>query len=515
MRRHNRNLNSKSTVFQRRAFVFGVFAVIVPAAFTLAISSRCRAETAVTIQSTAPSLPASSASPSIATERLYDIDANQTDIAMLLRTLSARSHTNLVLLGNVSGFVTVRFSQEPLERAMSLVAEAGGFTVYQDGDAFVVGSSKDVTAAYPTRSPDYPTDQQVYLCKYVDAYTLATTISTTFDKSLLHVTVGADEVDPSLNSSSSSSASPSAPSTSTSSSTSTNSTSSTSSPTSSPSSSPSAPSIGSSGGGSTTVNPGLVTRVVVIYGAADLVKEAMDLAAKLDRRRKQVKIDVSILDVDTDGLKNLGLQWAFSGYDMREKTPAEEGVTAYNGINIGEFTHDPVSFDATITALENTDQAKLLADPSLSLLDGEQGYILIGQRVLFPELTGYSETNAPIYSVDTENVGILLQVAVQIDDDGEITMNVYPQVSTVTGYLNVDGASYPQISTREQQTTIRVPDGHKIIIGGLINDQVTASEQSVPLLSSIPFFGELFKYRSTTRAHSDVIVTITPTITDD
>src|SRR5262249_49103178 len=96
--------------------------------------------------------------------------------------------------------------------------------------------------------------------------------------------------------------------------------------------------------------------------------------------------------------------------------------------------------------------------------------------------------------------------------DGDVILSIYPQVSTITGYLNINGASLPQISTREQQTTVRVRDGETIVIGGLIRDDELKSIQRVPILSRIPLFGELFTYRSKTRTRTELIITITPEV---
>ena len=112
-------------------------------------------------------------------------------------------------------------------------------------------------------------------------------------------------------------------------------------------------------------------------------------------------------------------------------------------------------------------------------------------------------------------MGIYLQVAAQTVSETEILLTLYPQVSVVTGYLQVNGASYPQISTREQQTTIRVKDGQKIVVGGLIRDEDINNIQKVPILSKIPLFGELFTYRNKTHHKSEVIVIITPEILKD
>ena len=105
-----------------------------------------------------------------------------------------------------------------------------------------------------------------------------------------------------------------------------------------------------------------------------------------------------------------------------------------------------------------------------------------------------------------------MQVAANVSSDGTMTLSLYPQVSTVTGYLNLNGASYPQIATREAQTTVRIRSGETLVMGGLIRDEDVHSLEEIPLLSKIPIFGELFRHRNVTKTRSQVIITITPTI---
>ena len=165
------------------------------------------------------------------------------------------------------------------------------------------------------------------------------------------------------------------------------------------------------------------------------------MARKLDVRRAQVKISVTIADVSLTALRELGVKWSWSDFAVQELTTHD--------INFGKFTHQPVNITAALSALEQKDQAKVLASPSISLLDGERGYVLIGDRLLFPKLIGYTQASTPIFDKEEVRVGIYLQVAAQIGANGEMTLTVYPQVSTVTGYLTVPNmGSYPQIGTR-------------------------------------------------------------------
>ncbi len=404
--------------------------------------------------------------------RLYNINAYQSDLVGVLNSLAQDSHVSIVMVGAVSSKVTMRLRQVPLEKAVDLLTKSAGLGYHRDGDVLMIGSAKDLAAAYP--SSDAAVTQTVYRCLHVTATDVVTALQNTFDKDKLRVSLGAAPSSPHLDDATASS--------------------------------------GTGTQGTTMKNTDAATggagsHLIVLSGEEGTVAQALDLARKLDVRRAQVKISVQITDINRSSLKNLGLQWSFGSLGIHESQP--------NGIGFGSFTRDPLSVSATITALENSGNAKLLAAPNMSILDGERGFILIGDRIQFPKLTGYTQAQTPIYDVTEERVGIYLQVAVQMEDNGELTLTIYPQISTVSGYLNVNGASYPQISTREQQTTIRVKDGQQIVVGGLIRDEEINNVQRVPLLSQIPLFKELFTYRNTTHQQSEVVIVITPQILKD
>ena len=248
---------------------------------------------------------------------------------------------------------------------------------------------------------------------------------------------------------------------------------------------------------------------MVLWGEEPLVTQALALARRLDVHRAQVKISVTIADVSLDALRNLGVTWNWSDFTVQEAGYAATSTSASSPIS-------PSTSPPTLSALEQKDQAKVLASPSMTVLDGERGYVLIGDRLLFPKLIGYTQASTPIFDKEEVRVGIYLQVAAQIGANGEMTLTIYPQVSTVTGYLTVPNmGSYPQISTREQKTTVRVKDGEKIVVGGLIRDEDINNVQRVPFLSRIPLFGELFTHRQHTHNKSEVIITITPEIIKD
>lgn len=410
-------------------------------------------------------------------DHLYDIDAYQSDLAGLLKSLARDAGVSVVLTGAIKTPVTVNLRQVPFEKAVDLLTKSAGLTYQQDGATFVVGTAKEIETAYPKAAP--PAEpvmrEEIYRCRYVSAAKLLTTLEKMFDKDALRVALGAGASSPLLENTSAS-----------------------------------AKATGTQADllkSAPSEEPDLTRRDLILYGQEKVVARALALAQKLDTRRAQVRIGVRISDINLDSLKELGLQWSWSNVGLREKAPS--------GISFGSFTRDPLFVEAALSALERNDAAKLLASPTISLLDGERSFILIGERKLYPRLVGYTQAQTPIFEQAEVLVGIYLQVAVQVGDNGEITLSLYPQVSVINGFLNINGGSYPQISTREQQTTVRVKDREPVVIGGLISDEEIKNVQRVPGLSRIPLFGELFTYRKTTRRRSEVVITITPEILKD
>jgi len=247
-----------------------------------------------------------------------------------------------------------------------------------------------------------------------------------------------------------------------------------------------------------------VSRQLLIFGPRSEVEEALAMVRSMDVSPAQVNIAVSITDVSNDTLRDLGVEWEFGTVDTQ--------FIPGKGISFKSITRAPFDVTATLKLLETQGKAKVLATPHLCILDGQRGYVLVGQRLTFPVVVGTNPNGGFIFSTDQERVGIYLQVAAWITNNGKIRMNLYPQVSTITGFISVGSAQYPQVSTREAQATLDIESGKTIVMAGMLDDEDTQSIRSVPILSQIPFFGELFKSRHHSHTRNQVIVTITPTL---
>ena len=106
------------------------------------------------------------------------------------------------------------------------------------------------------------------------------------------------------------------------------------------------------------------------------------------------------------------------------------------------------------------------------------------------------------------NVGVTLQIAPRVSDDGFVTSQIYGVVSSVTGYSQ----GYPTISQREAETSASVRDGETFVIGGLTQENVITRKSRVPIVGDIPLLGALFRQERSTSSKTELYIVITPKI---
>jgi general secretion pathway protein D len=119
-----------------------------------------------------------------------------------------------------------------------------------------------------------------------------------------------------------------------------------------------------------------------------------------------------------------------------------------------------------------------------------------------------SGVNAVQQQVEYVNVGVTLQIAPRVSDDGSVTAHVFAVVSSVTGFSQ----GYPTISQREASTSATVRDGEPFVIGGLSEESRILNRSKLPLLGDIPLLGSIFTVEHTNRTKRDLYIVVTPHI---
>ncbi|MES2461948.1 MAG: secretin N-terminal domain-containing protein [Armatimonadota bacterium] len=277
-----------------------------------------------------------------------------------------------------------------------------------------------------------------------------------------------------------------------------------------------APGAAATGGpANTSVTVTNRTLSLLLTGAPEELARAQDILGKIDVRSPQLIFEAKVVDINQEDLLSLGIQYP------ETKTGVNVGV-GENGAaarpllgSFGALYRTTVGFNANLFAAVNNNKGKVLSNPNLTALDGQTATAFIGDQIKY--VTQIQQTpQGQTVTTETATVGITLKVTGRYSPDGTITLYVHPEVSAISGFLSISqGISLPQVSTRYVDTTVRVKDGETIAIGGLIRNNEVKNLQRIPLLSDIPFFGELFKFRNNTKQQSEIVVFITSRLAPD
>jgi hypothetical protein len=403
-------------------------------------------------------------------ERLYSLDVTQQDIRGVLKEFARRTGKPVSLLDMPSQLVTFTFKDLPFEQALAQIVAADALEFRFVNGGYVVGLPVDLRLRFP-QDGEKELDA-TYRCRRVGASSLADSIGRIMPD--LKITTGPTFLSPGLDGSSSRS------------------------------------STGDGIRALAATETALKTHDVVFSGPAASVRRALTLAQKFDRPRKQVRIAIKIVTMETNASQSLGINWMDQiAFNTTEQVPAGQTGNLVNGIRLGKFSHTPLVVNTTLSALEDKGKAKVLSNPTLTLLDGERSFILSGGRYLYPKYTGKDQNGQSIYDVAEAKIGVYLQVGVQIGLDNDMILSLYPQVTSLGSTRQINGAEYPTINTSEEQTTVRALSGEVLVLGGMLQDNVQDNATGLPLL------GRLFGNFTKASSKSELMLVLTPELVDE
>ncbi len=288
------------------------------------------------------------------------------------------------------------------------------------------------------------------------------------------------------------------------------------------------------------------TNSLIISAPEPLYRNIRAIVDKLDVRPAQVLIESLVVELSGDRASEFGIQWQsltglnststsviggtnFGGPSQNIISAASNLTNLGNGLNIGvikgSITIPGVGSVTNIgllaRALETTANATILSRPNIQTLDNEEGKFLVGQNV--PFVSGsYAATGAvttttgttvtPFQTYERQDVGLQLRVKPQISEGGSVRLAIYIEDSSVSpGTSGTDLV----LNKRSFETSVIVEDGNFVVISGMIQDQVNENQYKVPLLSSIPLLGALFRYDTREHIKTQTMVFLRPTVIRD
>jgi type IV pilus assembly protein PilQ len=258
--------------------------------------------------------------------------------------------------------------------------------------------------------------------------------------------------------------------------------------------------------------------LLVAGTSEDIVKTRLFLNS-IDVPTPQVVINAIVVEYSRDEDLDFGVQFGndksgtngSNNYSFPNLEYNRKGDMAKKFIDALPFFQDnfisklPTDFYLTIKALEAKGKAKVLAQPSITVLNGNRATIDVGQTQYYKIVAGTSEN--PTYNFQPISFGIQLNIIPWISASGQITAEIQPQISNSMG-TNEDG--YPNIFRRAISTTVRLDDSETLILGGLLRNEEQVSHKQVPILGDVPILGYLFKTTRKKTIETNLVIYITP-----
>ncbi|MGM0418301.1 MAG: type II secretion system secretin GspD [Thermodesulfobacteriota bacterium] len=276
------------------------------------------------------------------------------------------------------------------------------------------------------------------------------------------------------------------------------------------------------------------TNSLIIKAGKNDYKVVQGLIEKLDINRPMVYLECLIVEMNTDNDFGLGAEWAV-GYedDIKGSQGAYGGGFSGNTStpygNIGQITQEgtfPSGFSvglmaetldiggvafpnlgAVINAYQNNKNVNILSTPQIMTLDNETAKITVGKNI--PYLIKATTGDNAYSNYEYKDVGVNLEITPQINRDGLIKLDIFQEVTRIDSVAGNFG-ELPTTLKRNIETTVVVERENTVVLGGLIDESMTESENKMPCLGDIPLIGYLFKNYGSSNDKTNMYVFITP-----
>jgi general secretion pathway protein D len=272
------------------------------------------------------------------------------------------------------------------------------------------------------------------------------------------------------------------------------------------------------------------TNSLVILAPPGIYREMVKTIKKIDVYPREVLIEAIIAKVDISDSDQHGIRWsvlhelAIEGRDVdalaKGNTSSESplvteqpALTSGPSGGLSYILFRPEKLSALIYALASKSKVNILQSPRLLVRDQEEASIEVGAEIpTATSTTSSTTTDTLTQNIEYRTVGIKLKIKPTINDEKTVVLDIEQEVSAPGGDQQVGqtGNTFPKFTTTKTKTSIVVPDKQGIIIGGIMEESKNKNYSGIPLLSSLPILGPLFRYTEESVEKTELIIIITP-----
>lgn len=238
-----------------------------------------------------------------------------------------------------------------------------------------------------------------------------------------------------------------------------------------------------------TISPQYST--LTVDGTPWQIRKAEKKILESDLPIQQVMIQALMVEINKSDSDKLGLSHTWGNYTGKTRN---------------------LTYTTTINAEAAISKGKILARPLIATHNGLKAELLMGEKV--PTVTTTISGDSRSSEIKYEEVGVKLQVTPRISgaDSNLVSLELIPEESSITKWVEYEGGKAPQIATRQAKTTVTVESGKAVIIGGLIKEENINNLAGIPFLKDLPILGSLFRSQDRSKTKTEVFIFVTPTI---
>jgi len=277
-----------------------------------------------------------------------------------------------------------------------------------------------------------------------------------------------------------------------------------------------------------SVVPDPGTRSLIISAPPQEFLQIARAVQKLDIVREKVLVELLIVEVSEDNLRQIGVDWAtldqavsdsvrgFGFTDFGLRSAALNGTL--EGLGVGAFKDvgGNIQIAAILNALQTVTEVNILSTPHVTTTNHKEAKIVVASNVPFITQNRINEdaptTQPVIQTIDYRDVGVILTITPHASPNGTVQMEIDTELSQLVDASTSTGPSAPTTSKRLVTTEITLANGSTGVIGGLIRDDKTVVEDKVPFLGDLPIIGGLFKVKRDHVQKTNLLIFITPHI---
>ena len=258
------------------------------------------------------------------------------------------------------------------------------------------------------------------------------------------------------------------------------------------------------------------TGIITITGTKNQLDRIEKYINELNKRlHKEVIIDVKIYSVKLTKSNQTGINWSELSIKLGGTSTLSTPITSSNIVGSSSiFKQGTFNVNGFLNFLSQYGQINSISNPKITTLNNQKAIITVGQTINYSYKTVTTDANGNAIqsdNIDSKFVGILLDITPEISDNNIILMGINPSISSLSNTQTTTNLP-PDTYEKKLNTIIRVKDGDTIILGGLITNETTFTQNGVPVLKEIPIIKYLFSSKSKISNKEELIFVITPHI---